>query len=332
MEGQIYKIHSDFYYVQASGCTYECKMREVLKKQQLRIVAGDNVEFSGGYITKLLPRKTYIQRPAVANVDQIVVVSALKHPDLDFHQLNRYVALAKYYKIPVILCFNKEDLGLENNLRDKILEIYSPLGYKIVFTSALEHLGLGEFRELLKGKISALCGNSGVGKSSLINALNPNVHLRTKEISEKLNRGTHTTRHCEIIPLDETSAIVDTPGFSNVRFDFILPHDIDLLFPEMVEFRELCKYGDCLHINEDGCGVLENIDKIAESRYESYIEFVSEALEYKEKVKYNGVKKETAGKFKNNKMQPKISDKKRRAARNTQKQNIYKELDEDENE
>ena len=115
MEGQIYKIHSDFYYVQANGCTYECKMREVLKKQQLRIVAGDNVEFSGGYITKLFPRKTYIQRPAVANVDQIVVVSALKHPDLDFHQLNRYVALAKYYKIPVILCFNKEDLGLEKS-------------------------------------------------------------------------------------------------------------------------------------------------------------------------------------------------------------------------
>lgn len=332
MKGQIYKIHSDFYYVQSNNCTFECKMRDILKKQQLKIVTGDNVEFENGYITKILPRKTYIQRPAVANVDQIVIVSALKHPDLDFHQLNRYIALAKYYKIPIILCFNKEDLGLENDLKNEIISIYSPLGFKIVFTSALEHLGLDELKNLLSGKISALCGNSGVGKSSLINALNPNVHLKTKEVSEKLNRGTHTTRHCEIIAWNENSAIVDTPGFSKVRFDFILPHEIDLLFDEMAKYRNHCKYGNCLHINEDGCKVLDNIDKIAESRYESYIEFVSEALEYKEKVKYNGIKKETAGKFKNNKMQPKISDKKRQAARNTLKQNIYKELEENENE
>lgn len=329
MEGQIYKVHSDFYYVQSDGMSYECKVREVLKKQLLKIVVGDFVEFENGVISKALPRKTFIPRPSVANVDQIVVVSALKHPDLDFHQLNRYISLAKYYKIPVVLCFNKEDLGLDSSEKNQILSIYEPIGYKIVFTSAIEHLGLDELNVLLKGKVSALCGNSGVGKSSLINALNPNVHLRTKEVSEKLNRGTHTTRHCEIIPLDKMSAIVDTPGFSNVKFDFILPHDVDLLFPEMFEYRQNCKYGDCLHINEDGCGVLDNIDKIPESRYESYIEFVSEALEYKEKVKYNGVKKETALKFKNNRVQAKISEKKRRSARNTLKQKIYKEIDED---
>lgn len=135
-------------------------------------------------------------------------MSALKHPDLDLHQLNRYISLAKYYKIPVVLCFNKEDLGLEQDSQDKILSIYGNLGYEIVFTSALEKRGLEDFRRLLNGKVSALCGNSGVGKSSLINALNPNVNLRTKEVSEKLNRGTHTTRHCEIIPIDETTAIV----------------------------------------------------------------------------------------------------------------------------
>lgn len=330
MEGQIYKIHSDFYYVQSGEQTFECKIREVLKKQQLKLVTGDYVEFENGVITKVLPRKTYISRPSVANVDQIVVVTALKHPDLDFYQLNRYISLAKYYKIPVVLCFNKEDLGVEQEEQDKIVSIYTSLGYKIVFTSATEKRGISDCSKLLKGKLSALCGNSGVGKSSLINALNPNVHLRTKEVSEKLSRGTHTTRHCEIIRLDKDSAIVDTPGFSNVRFDFLLPHDVGSLFDEIVKFRPMCKYSDCLHINEDGCEVLKNIEQIDETRYNSYVEFVQEALEYKEHVKYNGKKKESAQKFKNNKTQAKISNQKRQASRNTKKQMIYKEIDEDE--
>ena len=132
MQGQIYKIHSDLYSVQMNGKTFECKVREVLKKQKERIVVGDFVEFDNGVISKILPKKTFISRPAVANVDQLVVVSALKHPDLDFHQLNRYISLAKYYKIPAVLCFNKEDLGLNSNMQDKIISIYEPLGYKIV--------------------------------------------------------------------------------------------------------------------------------------------------------------------------------------------------------
>ena len=144
------------------------------------------------------------------------------------------------------------------------------------------------FSSFVERKVSALCGNSGVGKSSLINALNPNVNLRTKEVSEKLNRGTHTTRHCEIISIDETTAIVDTPGFSNVRFDLYCLQNVDRLFDEISKHNHGCKYSDCLHINEDGCEVLKHIEEIDESRYESYVEFVAEALEYKEKVKYNG--------------------------------------------
>lgn len=326
-QGQIYKIHSDFYYIQKDCQTFECKIREVLKKQKIKIVVGDFAEFDNGAISKILPKKNFIPRPSVANIDQIVIVSALKHPDLDFHQLNRYVSLAKYYKIPAILCFNKEDLGLEQTAQEKINSIYGKLGYKTVFTSATEKKGLGEFKKLLKGKISALCGNSGVGKSSLINALNPNIHLRTKEVSEKLNRGTHTTRHCEIISIDKNTAIVDTPGFSNVKFDFLLPKDVDLLFDEISQYSKNCKYSDCLHKNEDGCAVLQNIEKIDSTRYESYIEFVNEAIEYKERIKYNGTKKETSHKIKDNKIQAKISGKKRQASRNTQKQMIYKEID-----
>lgn len=328
MEGQIYKIHSDLYYVQKDGESFVCKVREVLKKQREKIVVGDFVEFSDNVISKILPKKTYIPRPSVANVDQIVVVSALKHPDLDFNQLNRYIALAIYYKIPTVLCFNKEDLGLDVSMQDKILSIYAPLGYKIVFTSALEKKGIDEFKKILSGKVSALCGNSGVGKSSLVNALNPNVNLKTKAVSEKLKRGTHTTRHCEIISLDKNTSIVDTPGFSNVRFDFILPHEVDLLFDEMLQYRDFCKYGNCLHINEDGCEVLKHIEDIDETRYKSYVEFVKEALEYKERVKYNGVKQETSQKYNNNKVYVKISGKKRQASRSTRKQMIYKEIEE----
>ncbi len=326
-EGQIYKIHSDFYYVDDGVNSFECKIREVLKKQKEKILVGDFVEFENGVITNLIERKNFIKRPSVANIDQIIIVSALKQPDLDLHQLNRYIALAKYYNIPTVLCFNKEDLKWEKQLGEKIKKIYSHLGYKIVFTSATEHKGIKNFEKLLDGKTSVLCGNSGVGKSSLVNAINPNLNLRTKQVSEKTLRGTHTTRHCEIIKLNDTSKIVDTPGFSNVKFDFILPADVDLLFDDIAKFRDDCKYSDCLHINEDECNVLNNIDKIDPTRYESYLAFIDEAKEYKERIKYEGKKQENNKKFVHNKHIAKISEKKRQSARNTVKQNIYKDFE-----
>ena len=326
-EGQIYKIHSDFYYVDDGNSYHECKIREVLKKQRERILVGDFVEFENGVIKNILQRKNFIKRPSVANIDQIIIVSALKEPELDLHQLNRYIALAKYYDIETVLCFNKDDLKWDKHLREKIKKIYEPLGYKIAYTSATEHNGIKNFEKLLDGKTSVLCGNSGVGKSSLVNAINPNLNLRTKQVSEKTQRGTHTTRHCEIIKLNDTSRIVDTPGFSNARFDFLLPADVDLLFPDIEKFRDECKYSDCLHINEDGCNVLTNIEKIDPTRYESYLTFVDEAKEYKERVKYEGKKQEHAKKLVHNRQIAKISEKKRQSARNTLKQQIYKEID-----
>ncbi len=326
-EGQIYKIHSDFYYVDDGNSYHECKIREVLKKQRERILVGDFVEFENGVIKNILQRKNFIKRPSVANIDQIIIVSALKEPELDLHQLNRYIALAKYYDIETVLCFNKDDLKWDKHLREKIKKIYEPLGYKIAYTSATEHNGIKNFEKILDGKTSVLCGNSGVGKSSLVNAINPNLNLRTKQVSEKTQRGTHTTRHCEIIKLNDTSRIVDTPGFSNARFDFLLPADVDLLFPDIAKFRDECKYSDCLHINEDGCNVLTNIEKIDPTRYESYLTFVDEAKEYKERVKYEGKKQEHAKKLVHNRQIAKISEKKRQSARNTLKQQIYKEID-----
>ena len=147
--GQIFKIHSDFYYIDTGVDIFECKAREVLKKRKEKILVGDFVEFGGGYIEKIITRKNFISRPAVSNIDQIIIVSALKEPDLNFQQLNRYLALAKYYEIPSVLCFNKDDLDFDKTLKKRIHDIYEKLGYKIVYTSATEHSGIKAFEKLL---------------------------------------------------------------------------------------------------------------------------------------------------------------------------------------
>lgn len=326
VQGQIFKIHSDFYYVQSEGQSFECKLRHVLKKQKQKVYVGDYVDFCNGAIEKILPRKNYITRPTVANIDQVIIISAVKEPELNFLQLNRYIAFAKYHNLKTVLCFNKNDLSDNDKTIERVFSIYEPLGYEILFTSALEGYGLDEFKNILGNKTSVLCGASGVGKSSLINAVS-GINLRTKEVSDKTGRGTHTTRHCEIISINEGSRIVDTPGFSNLKFDFLLPNEVDLLFTEMIPYKGQCKFQDCLHINETDCAIKAHIGEIDETRYESYIAFVDEAKEYKEKIKYQGLKSETAHKKTHEKVAVKISSRKRQSARNTQKQNVYKDIE-----
>ncbi|MCR5266206.1 MAG: ribosome small subunit-dependent GTPase A [Cyanobacteria bacterium RUI128] len=329
MQGQVFKIHSDFYYINAENTAYECKIREVLKKQNKKILVGDIVEFENGYINSICPRRSYIPRPAVANVDQVVIVSAVKEPELDFNQLNRYIAFAEYYGLEIKLCFNKNDLSSDDTLIEKVFSIYEPLGYDIVFTSALEGLGIEAFTEIMENKVSVLCGQSGVGKSSLINSLNPEFALRTKNVSEKTQRGTHTTRHCEIMNISDTIKIIDTPGFSNLKFDFLLPMDVAKLFREFRPFLNTCKYQDCLHIHEDGCNILERLEEISTARYSSYVAFVEEAKEYKERIKYQGKKTESRFKETHNKTAVKISANKRQGSRRTLKQDLYKDLNDE---
>lgn len=370
MKGQILKIHSDFYYVKfaENADVFECKIREVLKKQKQKVLVGDFVQCAEineakktAVIEKILPRKNFLTRPSVANVEQVIIISSIKEPDLDFGQLNRYICFAKHHNIKTKLCFNKNDLSEDDTIIEKIFEIYEPLGFEIVFTSALEKLGIEDFVEILGHKTTVFAGNSGVGKSSLINSIDPNLHIKTKEISEKTSRGVHTTRHCEIIEIREKGKgekergkrnsetpyspipsftyspmkIIDTPGFSNVKFDFLMPNDVDELFAEIKKYKSGCKFKDCLHIQEEGCNVLANIDNIDLSRYQSYLAFVEEAREYKEKVKLQGTKKETTqkqglSKQGEDRQVVKISTRKRQSARNTLKQSLNKSLDDDE--
>ncbi len=304
-QGQVFKIHSDFYYVDDGTRSHECKVREVIKKRGEKVLTGDIVEFENGVIEAILPRRNFIPRPACANIDQIIIVSALDNPDLT--QLDRYIAFAFYYQIPVKLCFNKDDLA---PCDEDFLKIYT--NYETAVTSATQHTGLERFTSLLEGKTTVLCGASGAGKSSLINALTPGLNIKIGAVSEKTNRGTHTTRHCEIIK-SGNSRIVDTPGFSNLKFDFLLPQEVGGLFEEFAQGQ--CKFSDCLHINEDGCAVRGNVQQ---SRYDSYLQFVEEARVYKEKIRTTSTKNETS-RFIGNRV----------TSRNTQKQNVKKETKND---
>ena len=338
---QVFKIHSDFYYVNFEGTVVECKLKDTLKKQKQDVVVGDfvcleelNLTSRQAFISQIQERKSFMPRPKVANIEQVIIVSAIKEPELDLNQLDRYLCLCEHLKLSPVLCFNKCDLSPNLDKLENIFSIYEKLGYKIILTSAKDKFGIKEFEKILEGKISALCGLSGVGKSTLINVINPELHLKTKKISEKTNRGTHTTRHCEIIPLKlsngKTANIIDTPGFSYLRFDFILPQNIDELFPEMTELKNKCKFNDCLHITEVGCNILNNMDKIAQSRYESYLNFVEEAKEYKEKLTYQGHKQEQNFKILNDKKVAKINTKHREKSRNVEKQEIKTKEDKNE--
>lgn len=337
MIGRVIKIFSDFYYVETDIGIIEAKLRTVLKKQKAEVYTGDFVSLEQidensmqAFISEIKERKNLITRPKVANVTQAVIVSALKEPDLNWEQLDRYIAHCEYHGINPVLCFNKEDIENTDNLKKEILEKYSKLGYDIIFTSALNKTGLDELKPVLQWNTSILCGASGVGKSSLINALLNSSKIRTQAVSEKTKRGVHTTRHCEIIDLDSESFVVDTPGFSHLKFDFLLPSQIVNLFVELKDKKSACKYKNCLHISENGCSYHEIINDMAPSRYESYKKFVEEAKEYEEKISKISIKTESSVKYNKNMLMTKISNKKRNLSRKTMNQNIYKDNFEDE--
>lgn len=278
MQGKIIRGIAGFYYVHTVDGVYECKARGVFRKDNRKPLVGDDVvmdvvdpEEKKGNIVELLERKSELIRPAVANVDQALVIFAVMNPEPNFNLLDRFLILMAQQGLPCVICFNKADLDQEGKAQEAY-EIYKNSGCKILVFSAKEGKGTEELEALLKGKTTTVAGPSGVGKSTLINSLQKSVVMETGAVSEKIKRGKHTTRHTELIAIDKDTYILDTPGFSSLGLFDLEKENLAGFYPEFVPFERYCRFGGCSHISEPDCGVKEALQesKISPVRYENY--------------------------------------------------------------
>lgn len=278
MEGQIIKILSNLYFVNANNEVYECHSRGKFRKDRITPVVGDNVIFDceNKYILEILPRKNILVRPPVANISQGIIVTSVKHPDFSSNLLDKLISMLEYHNIKPILCFSKWDLldQDESKNMEKIVNYYNSIGYTTVINTELDKI-----KSMLTGNTSVFTGQTGAGKSTLMNSLDPTLNLETDEISEALGRGKHTTRHVELIEM-YGGKVLDTPGFSSLSFDDLDKEDIRDTF---IEFKNYpCLYKDCMHINEHECEVKKNVNNgnIMESRYINYQKFIQNKGRY----------------------------------------------------
>ena len=279
MTGKIIKGIAGFYYVHDGvSRVYECRAKGIFRNRRIRPLTGDNVEFEildaseqTGNITEILPRSNELVRPAVANIDQAMIVFAAAEPDPNLNLLDRFLVSMECRNVPVLICFNKKDLADEEKIR-QLMEIYEGAGYPVRLTSAAGGEGLEELRALLRGKTTAFAGPSGVGKSSLTNLIHPEASMETGAVSEKIKRGRHTTRHSELFFVEKDTYVMDTPGFSSIYVEDLLPEQLASCFPEFEAFVPDCRFLGCVHMGERDCGVKKAVQemKIPASRYENY--------------------------------------------------------------
>lgn len=275
-QGRILRSISGFYDVQTPEEIVTCRARGILRKEGNSPLTGDLVEITvergKGMVEKILPRKNSFIRPAVANVDALVVFAANVNPVTEPFLIDRVAAIAGDQDVPVYLCVNKCDLDPGENL----VRIYENAGFPVIRTSAETGEGVQQLRQLLQGKLTAFTGNSGVGKSSILNRLCPELNLATGEVSQKLGRGRHTTRHVELYPLGNNTYVADTPGFSSFdtdQMDVILKENLQYAFPDFGPYIGKCRFDDCTHRKEPGCAVRRAWEegKIEPTRYDSYL-------------------------------------------------------------
>ena len=292
MQGKIIKGIAGFYYVHVPDKgIYECKAKGIFRKDNQKPLVGDDVEIQilneeegKGNIEKLLLRKSELIRPAVANIDQALVIFAIVKPQPNFNLLDRFLIMMEQQGIPCIICFNKADID-ENKEGVSYEEIYRACGYKTLQVSSKTGQGIEELKGMLVGKTTTVAGPSGVGKSSIINELQTGIRMETGAISTKIERGKHTTRHSELIAMEENTYILDTPGFSSLGLFDLEKEDLAKYYPEFVKYEQYCKFAGCAHMNEPVCGIKEAVEdgEISVLRYENYKLLYQEL---KEKRKY----------------------------------------------
>ena len=290
MQGKIIKGIAGFYYVYVEGHgIYECKAKGIFRKDHVKLLVGDDVIVDVldeskmlGNIRENLPRRSALIRPAVANVDQALVIFAIVKPNPNFNLLDRFLIRMERQNLPTIICFNKQDIATDDE-KDALRKGYETCGYQVCFVSALENEGLEHIKALLAVKTTTVAGPSGVGKSSLINQLAPKANMETGAISEKIERGKHTTRHSEIIAMGEETYIVDTPGFTSLDISEITKEELGSYYPEFAQYEPCCKFSGCAHISEPSCGVKDAVEagKISRVRYENYKVLYQELKEQK---------------------------------------------------